>query len=101
MWIHSSQSTHNINANESDQNTLARKIIHWYSYTNNSNNKLADAHANSTEKEEIAATKAFHAPNARKSHENIDNICRDTDKEAVLDARVLEERCSIIENKVD
>lgn len=92
---------HNIDANESNQDTLSRNIIHRDGDTDNRNDELAKAHADSSNEKELAATKALDTPDTRKGHEHVDDVGRNSDKEAVFDARILEERCAIVENEVD
>jgi hypothetical protein len=80
---------------------LTRKVFHGDGNTNDGNDELADTHSNSSYEKEPATTETFDTPDARKGHADVDNIGRNSNKETVADARVLEEGCAIVEDEVD
>ncbi len=69
--------------------------------TDNGDDELADTHSESSDEKEPAATKAFNTPNARESHEHVDNIGCNRNEETILDTGVVEEGGTVIENEVD
>ena len=93
--------SYNVNANKSNEHTLAGKIVRGDCDTDDGDDKLAKAHASGTNQEEVAATETLDTINTRQSHKYVDNTGGDGDQEAVLYTRVLEESCSVIEDKVN
>lgn len=79
MWA-----THNIDTDESDKDALTRKIANGDGDTDNSNNELAGSHPGSTDEKKPTTTEALDTPDTGQRHEHVDNICRNSDEEAVL-----------------
>ena len=93
--------SYNVNANESNEHTLASKIGRGDCDADDCDDELANAHASGTEQEEAAATETLDAIDTRQSHKYVDNTGGDGDQKAVSYTRVLKESCSVVEDKVD
>ena len=91
----------NVNANESDEHTLTSQVVNRDGDTNDGDDELANTHASSADQEEAAATIALDAVHSRQSHEDVDDGSSDGNQETVLNTRVLEEGCAVVENEVN
>lgn len=93
--------THNVDADEGDEHFLSSQILYRDRDTDDSDDKLADTHAGSTDEEKTTATEALNTPHSGQGHEDIDNVGGDGDQERVANARVLEECRAVVEDEVD
>lgn len=96
-----SKISHNVDADEGDENVLTGKVGLSNFDTNNRDDELANTHSDRTNEKESATTKAFNAPDTWESHEHVDNTSCNRNEEAVLDAGVGEESGAVVENEVN
>ena len=77
-------------------------VVEALSDTDDSNEELADQHAESTVKQECATTELLHSVERERSGADVDEGEDQRDQEGVADgASRLEERCRVVEDKVD
>jgi len=93
--------SYNINANESNEHMLADEVFRGDGDTDDGDNEFANAHTGGTNQEKVAATETFDTVDTRQSHKYVDKTGDDGDHEAVFYTRILEESCSVVEDKVD
>lgn len=69
--------------------------------TNNGDDKFTEAHAGSSDEQQPSTADAIDELNTENSHDSVDDVQDDRDNEGILDASLLEEGSSIVENEVD
>ena len=71
--------SYNVNANKSNEHTLASKIFRGDCDTDYGDDELANAHASGTKQEKAAATETLDTIDTRQSHKYVDNTGSDGD----------------------
>ena len=90
-----------VDANEGNQNLLPGGVLGRDRDTDDSDQELADAHADRTDQKQPPTTEPLDTPHPGKSHEHVDDVGGDGDQEGVRNTRVLEEHGAVVENEVD
>jgi hypothetical protein len=86
-----------VDAHEGDGGALSSEIGGTGDRTCDGDDELANTHADGTEKKQVAASKALNHVQTREGGDNVDTVGDDLDDEGVLEASVLEVRCSVVD----
>lgn len=100
-WAPRAGEEEDVDADKCNQSLLGRHVVNTSNGTSNGDNELADSHTDGTEEEEVAATPLLNKVETREGRGDVDARGNHSDNEGVLDARVLEERGSVVEDEVD
>ena len=63
--------------------------------------ELADQHERGTPDEDLATTEALNGPEGKRRGDDVDDVGDERDEERILDTRLLEEGCAVVEDEVD
>ena len=90
-----------VDTDEGNQETLNGEVVCADDGSGNSDNELADSHANGSEEQETAATPLLDKPETGEGGNDVDAGCDQGDDESIADTGILEEGSTVVEDKVD
>jgi hypothetical protein len=93
--------TYDVDADEGDESVLTGCVTRRDGDTDDGDDELANGHTSRTPEQETPTTEALNAVHTRERHEAVDKVSSDLDKECVLDAGLLEEGGTEVEDEVD
>ncbi len=100
-WAPRAGEEEDVDADESDQNLVRNKCTLAGGGTDYGDDKLGDAHADSTEEEKRTTTPLLDHIKTWEGREDVDDVGDQADDERILNTRALEERSTVVEDEVD